>query len=529
MINHRRLGIVALFIGVGVTAAGCSTGGSSPSKADIQSIFTIPVEMIQADVRLDESRKSEAVITPQGGVVSAIGSDGTQYLLEIPADALVSETTIGIIPAAGITGLPFGDGSAFAVQLEPDGLQLYAPAVLTITPSAEIPLDQQLLFDYLGQGADPILAAPVVDTEEIKIQVNHFSGYGVTKGFLADIETVRERLGGSAERRLQSRVAEELSRERQRQLLGADDEGEAVDLSDYFHEYEEQVVKPRLAAAKESCAAGRLALETVIGFERQRQLFGLEAEPSSTIDSGLMESVGETCMKEEYELCRDDHIVHRIIPAWLGLERQFQLFGVSDGETPNAVLESAKDYVRRCLSFELEFESESSTSQQSDGYTSTVKSQIAFQIDPDPFGLSSTEAPLVNTSFEMRMSGCSVNAIPGDGTFQIRGFSFVSDNHSSDDPLGYVRDITLDYFPGATSETYSISCDTFNMTFPESPLWYVVFASLHQDELDQNGGYLAENWEILGSELFAVKEWNREDGSLASSEFGSFKLYHRAK
>src|SRR5574340_1508214 len=124
---------------------GCSMGGSSPSKDDIHSIFTIPAELIHADVRLDEDQKSEAVITPQGGVVSATGSDGTQYLLEIPADALVSETTIGIIPAAGITGLPFGDGSAFAVQLEPDGLQLYVPAVLTITPSAEIPLDQQLL------------------------------------------------------------------------------------------------------------------------------------------------------------------------------------------------------------------------------------------------------------------------------------------------------------------------------------------------------------------------------------------------
>ena len=45
--------------------------------------------------------------------------------------------------------------------------------------------------------------------------------------------------------------------------------------------------------------------------------------------------------------------------------------------------------------------------------------------------------------------------------------------------------------------------------------------------VDPGSGFLLENWEILGGEYFAKKEWTKEDADLGLVEVGTFKLYHR--
>ena len=227
---------------------------------------------------------------------TATGADGTRFLLEVPAGALASDTTIRMTPLSALAGMPFGS-SPLAVQLEPEGLQFYADAFLTITPAAPIPLAEQLFFTYQGLGDNLILAVPDTTSSEIRLRLGHFSGYGVTKGLLADIEPVRARLGGSAEARLQNAIAEQLTRARQAQLLGS---GEAVDVDfeGYFQQFEEQVVKPRLAAAGESCAAGRLALQTLLSLERQKQLLGITESGGQLFDPVLMDTDAGVCMQE---------------------------------------------------------------------------------------------------------------------------------------------------------------------------------------------------------------------------------------
>ena len=510
-----------------LTIAGCSTGGKSSTKQDIQAVFDIPTDPIQVTVSTDADRQAEKLIPVEGGSLSATAGDGSVFTLEVPAGALVVETVIRMTPVNAITGLPFGDGTAYTVQLEPEGLQLFADAILTITPAVQIPVDQQLFFGYQGQGTDLILAAPVVESSEIKIQVSHFSGYGVTKGMLADIEPVRQRVGGSAEARLSSRLAEELSRERQRQLLGSGDEGLNVDFEAYFKEYEEQVVKPRIAAAGESCAAGRLALETILGLERQKQLLGVaSSEGGLPFDVGLMDTVTDVCMKEEYEMCRDDHVVQRIFPVWLGMERQYQLLGFAEG---SPALENAKNYVRKCLRFELEFHSEEVFDDGGGGgFNSTVESKTILQFNPEDFSLIGKSA-LINTAYDLRLGDCSVTSNRGGGDFEVLDLEIVPGETSTSNPLGSVEDFNLLYFPGNTSESASISCEdqpTFNM--PPSPVWTGFFLPLHQSELSfEKGGYEATGWEILGAEYFAKKEWIKDEAGLGITEVGTFKLYHR--
>ena len=41
-----------------------------------------------------------------------------------------------------------------------------------------------------------------------------------------------------------------------------------------------------------------------------------------------------------------------------------------------------------------------------------------------------------------------------------------------------------------------------------------------------DGGFLMEDWEILGGEYYAKKEWITESAGLGLVEVGTFKLYH---
>ncbi len=548
-----------LFSACGLTQAvqeGISSGGSS---ADKEYVFSANADPINVTVALDESRGVQFDVPVGGGILTAQAADGTAFTLAIPPDALLTETTIHMIPVSSLEGLPFGS-NPLAVQLEPEGLTFNNYVTLTITPPQEIPLDQQILFGYMGSGQDVILAPPVVNSPEIKIQLLHFSGYGVTKGLLADIEPVRERIGGDAERRLQSLAAERLGAERQRQLLGSGESEGNLDLDDLFKQFEEQVVKPRVAAAGESCAAGRLAMQTLLGFERQKQLLGAGDEGGMASVMDLMNTVGLVCVKEEYEMCVEDHIIHRMIPVWLGMQRQAQLLGMApDGPTSEA-LQVAKDLTQKCLTFELQFESQGVFDDSyGGGYTSVVKSKIPIKFNADEIAMRG-QAPLYNESFEFSIEGCSVTSNRGGGTFDATSLAYVADTRSVTDEVGYVRDLKLIFFPGVTSESFTVTCeDTPPYTSPPTPLWTGIFLVTHEQELvmqegegqgitgvpniDITGmmmgmgmsaasfppgmGFVAEEWEVMGGEYFAKKEWVKEDGGLGLVEAGTLKLYHR--
>lgn len=511
-------------------------------------VFTLdtPADPIAVQVITDTAHQVEATIPLTGGSLSVTGADGTQYMLEVPADALLEETRVRMIPVSTIEGMPFG-AVTYAVHLEPEGLSFYSFLTLTIVPVEALSVEEQILFGYQASGDNFGLAAPVVDSEEIKLRLLHFSGYGVTKGLLADIEPVRQRIGGDAEARIQSAVAETLMRERQRQLLGIEDgdPGWAEALQDYLRQYEEEVVKPRVAAAGESCAAGRLAMQTVLGLERQRQLLGTSDDnsASSALGGDLYNTIAEVCMKEEYEICRDDHVIHRIIPAWLSLERQSQMLGASGPETTTLVLEKTKEYVSRCLSFELVFHSQATFDDHKFSfYSSTVDAKIKFRFDPKTMSLQAS-APLVNTAFEWKATpGCTAKAGRGGGTFNILGMIWDVDGNVQEQ-IGSLKDIRLGYTAGPTSESVTETCGKPSMpfTYPPGGLgWSSVYWVLHAAEIgaDQTAGqgtapsvlappFLATQWEILGDEYFAKKEWIREDPATYIVEAGTFKLYHR--
>jgi hypothetical protein len=55
------------------------------------------------------------------------------------------------------------------------------------------------------------------------------------------------------------------------------------------------------------------------------------------------------------------------------------------------------------------------------------------------------------------------------------------------------------------------------------PAWTSAFLATHIDEVTDTG-WITVDWDILGGELFAEKEWDLTNAEV--SEQGSFELHH---
>ncbi|MEX2144214.1 MAG: hypothetical protein WD740_06435, partial [Anaerolineales bacterium] len=315
----------------------------TPSSATAQSEQAAPVDPINVAVTLDQANAVSEVIPITGGSLTATGVDGTTYTLEIPGDALIYETKITMTPAQ-FSGLPVGFAPGPGVQLEPTGLSLFNFATLTIIPAYEIPIDQQVLFGSEANGQNLSLALPEIDSSEIKILLLHFSEYLVGTGSLDNIDLALTIQGSAVVEGLHNRIAELTQRERQRQAV----EGRKPLAPDYwtemaklFQEYYDNFVKGYLDQAGESCSKGSQAISIYAHYTKLMRKVGLPDHIVEIDLLALVEKVEGLCLKEEYQLCVQEHIVHRIIPVLLGIERKMQLVRESLGLGEESASDSA--------------------------------------------------------------------------------------------------------------------------------------------------------------------------------------------
>ena len=87
---------------------------------------------------IDATRAVSKEIGFAGGVLNAVGRDGTQYSFSIPPNSLAQTTTIVMTPVSVTTGLPYTNGMLVAVNFRPDGLLLVKPGTLVMTPTQVI-------------------------------------------------------------------------------------------------------------------------------------------------------------------------------------------------------------------------------------------------------------------------------------------------------------------------------------------------------------------------------------------------------
>lgn len=364
-----------------VALAALSLLACGPSTSSGPQLWPLAVDAdpLKVTPTLDTAKAVTVDVPRTGGTVTTTGADGTLYTLTLPEAALLEAVTVTMTPVSSLGGLPFGDG-AYGVQLEPEGQRFAGAVTLTITPPMDVPVGQQVPIGWSGAANVVSLATVAPDQAEFQLSLAHFSGYALllaTKGFDATLEGVRHRFGGSEEDRVTSAAAEAAQKAREKRFAGGEDA--SLDLSSLFAEYESKVLQPRRDAALASCANARLYLSSEWAYERQRAMAGLMGS-SFWNPSEALEFVARACMKEEFELCRDQHLITRILPAYLQLDRQCQLLGLYDPAVltsfPPLFLSDVQEYLGKCLAFDLDLTSNVTFAKGTGGEQHTTKEDV---------------------------------------------------------------------------------------------------------------------------------------------------------
>ncbi|APW39880.1 hypothetical protein RD110_23935 [Rhodoferax koreense] len=540
-------GLAAVLVGCGGGGGGNAdttpggtggTGGTGASGA-AGTTLTVDASPLRATLAADTARSVTQTVSPTGGTVTATGADGTVFTLTVPADAMVQAIDITMTPLSSVSVPGLATGAGYGVQLGPEGASFLDFVTLTITPpaGASAPIERQIPIGWSGADNTVSLAALDPAAREVKLKLMHFSGYALllaTTGTNATLEPVRHRFGGDAEARLQSLAAERLAQERQRQLLGQ--APAELLLDDIFKAYDEQVVKPRVAAAGSSCAAGRLAIQTVLGTARQRQLLGYADDGSAqdALGGSLMSVATAACTREEYALCRDEHIITRMLPYYLGLSRQAQLLGLSDGKGVEPTwLQDAEAATAKCLNFELQIDSDLRFSGGTDQYARNVNETVSARL-PMPFNLGVSvfasgglfvsgtvaEVPLVSSNYTVYYPNtcASVSGVQGVNAGILGNLGFTAQSGGVAQ-RALVQDFVFSpaVVPHGFGSGYSRTlrtprssggCENDPSTSPQYDNWVINgYPTWLESLADPNFGLAIRNWTIVGGDVMATKEF----------------------
>ncbi|MEW6432098.1 MAG: hypothetical protein AB1730_11380 [Myxococcota bacterium] len=462
-------------------------GPTAPSGPQLYPLAVDP-NPLTVTPTLDAAKAVTVDVPRSGGTVTTTAADGTVYTLTLPEAALLEDVTVTMTPVTALAGLPFGDG-VYGVQLEPEGQRFAGAVTLTITPPMDVPVNQQLPIGWSGAGNVVSLATVNPEKAAFELTLAHFSGYALLlakKGMSATIEGARHRLGGTEEDRFTSAVAEAAQKAREKIFSGGEEAG--LDFTTLLAEYEAKVLQQRKDAAGDSCANARLYLSSEWAYERQRALLGLMSS-SFWNPSEALEFVARACMKEEFELCRDNHIITRILPAYLQLDRQCQLLGMYDPTEqtsfPPIFLLDVQEYLGKCLAFDLDLTSSVTFVKGQGGEEHTTKETVHAR-SPSKFTLpadgkyapnlplpvvaagaliSGGPAPLTSSDYMVTYERCSTvnSATPKAGQLRV-GFLLFSRQAGGPAQRALVQDFTVSPVLTPNLSEYDVTLRTYDAT-----------------------------------------------------------------
>jgi len=148
---------------------------------------------LQVLVEFDAAAAVSQTIGPAGGSISIVDSSGVSYELSIPPNALEQETDIRLIPVADLSEWPLDGEMIGAIGIEPEGLGLNVPAVLTITPPSAVAADgfATVGFSFEGYG-DEFSLRPVDDSAPGTSYIPKGSGHFASPQAQSFQEAVRQ-------------------------------------------------------------------------------------------------------------------------------------------------------------------------------------------------------------------------------------------------------------------------------------------------------------------------------------------------
>ena len=294
-INLAIIGIVLVAVSIGCKSL---MPAKSADKNPAPAIdFTTPGKGLDVRVELDKKQTSSGKVTLAGGSVSLKAADGSVFTLEVPPKALDAETTITMTAVKRMTGAPQKDTSMAAVQLEPSGLFFKEMATLTIVPAQNIPVKEQVMFVYEGEGKDYHLALIDPRSKEIKLKLMEFSGAGVASASDSAWAANLMVQANDARSRIQQKLGEYLQNRRREAILYDETDPEfGATVKAALDQFEDEVLMKEMVAAELDCKHGKQAIIDLFLLERARQLLGLEGTRDSGAKIDKLTKIIESCL-----------------------------------------------------------------------------------------------------------------------------------------------------------------------------------------------------------------------------------------
>ena len=126
-----------------------------------------------------------------------------------------------------------------------------------------------------------------------------------------------------------------------------------------------------------------------------------------------------------------------------------------------------------------------------------------------------------------RSGGCSITGTRGGGRFKVNDLHFDFTPGTSPTDPGTLKDITIDYLTGTSTEVGSIACPGVPRQSLPGPWWSAMFLGAHASErqVADVPFYRTKEWKVSEGKKLGTKEWDLSPGS-GISEQGSFELVH---
>ena len=289
-----------IFVAVSISCKSSITTKATDTGKKYPAIdFTASGKRLDVKVQLDKKQTASKKISSAGGDMSLTAADGSKFTLDVPGNALDKEVEITMTAVKTLDGSPLDKNTPTAVQLEPSGLLFKEMLTLTILPAKEIPIKNQIIFGYEGDGKDYHLALIDHKSKDIKIKLMEFSGAGVGSGADAAWAANLQIQAETARTRLIQKTAALVQAERMEQISGNEKgiEGFLEQLKSLMEQYEDQVLTKEMAAAELDCRFARRAIHNLLAAERQRQILGFDGMPNVDEKINKLIKLAEECKK----------------------------------------------------------------------------------------------------------------------------------------------------------------------------------------------------------------------------------------
>jgi len=493
-----------------LTGRGAHAAGSLDSPADALG----PLSITPA---LDSARAASAVITADGGTLTATAASGAVFTLTLPKGALTDQQNITMTPAASIPDLPLGGGLAGggAVQIEPQGLILMETATLVIQPASPISFDQQSPFGWVKAGEDFHLFPLSLDLTTITLNIDHVDGYGIGSGSSADRQAIAaHQPSGLQPRREQNvEIAVEgarnklqggLTKKQQKKLTKALN-ATLIDLFEADLAVIESELTPPTAdnAQHQEAFSGSSLLCGLFDLLRELRDQGELAIPLSSIVVGQATTAVLTLRDQYSQDCQQNIFLvsnlislARLTSAIAGADTRFA--GLS------SLVPSILDRANNCARLKLTFNSHIEAHFQYGTYSITMHSDVPLNYDAQN-RMFTGQAPMVHASFSVIPAACSVVTEDMDDTCKVylKLGNIVADC-DSDTSTNKDYDVYIDI--GLPEETITIICPNVPESSNTAPVWAGQFACSHISEY-YTGLYRIQGWTQGSGDILASKKY----------------------